>query len=308
MLPKLLGKFGATSRREIALRRAMLALRVSPSALARLGPLLPAPHRQRVWFEFVARLAFWRGVRRTVSRARWVRLTRGVPVLLYHAFGGPAGWDRYILPMRSFSRQMRALAALRYRVIPFEAFAEALGDCRLPPPRAVVITIDDGYADNAELALPVLRRRRFPATIFLVSSRIGKDNDWTRDGPLRGRPLLSLEQIARMRNGSVRFGAHTRSHCSLPKVADDQVGEEIEGSRADLELRLGTGIETFAYPYGRYDPRAVAAVKESGFIGAGTTEPRLARPDDDPALIPRIEISGSDSLIRFLVKLWFGAA
>lgn len=306
MMPKLLGWFGATSRREVALRRAMLLLRVPPGALARAGPLLPGQRRQEIWFDFVSRLGFWAGVRRSVSREVWVRLTRGVPVLLYHAFALSESRDRYVMPRRSFARQMRILRVLRYRVIAVEELAQGLREFRLPPRRAVVITIDDGYADNFEVAHPILRRRGFAATIFLVSGRLGSVNDWSACASLRGRPLMSLEQIAQMRDQSVRFGVHTRSHPSLPELPDEQVREEIEGARADLGRRLGAELEVFAYPHGRYDERSIVAVQRGGFVGACSTEPRLVRPDAEPSLIPRIEIRGCDSLPRFLFKLWFG--
>lgn len=308
MIPTLVGRFCAASPREIILLRLALALRVSPAVLAPMGALFPGQVRQAVWFEFVTRLAFWRGVRRNVSREQWLQLTRGVPVLLYHAFEDSPTSDRYAVQKRAFTRQMRALAILRYRVIAFDDLAKGLHDHRLPPCRAVVITIDDGYADNMTIAHPILTRRRYPVTIFVVSRRIGAQNDWSDAGLLRGRPLLSFDQIASLSAEGVRMGAHTRSHCSLPELSEAQVLEEIQGSRADLEQRLGTKVAAFSYPYGRHDERAVAAVERSRFIGACTTAPRLVGLADDPALIPRIEIRGSDSLLRFLTKLWFGAS
>jgi peptidoglycan/xylan/chitin deacetylase (PgdA/CDA1 family) len=304
--PELLGWFGATSRRELALRRSTLALRVPAPLLAQAQPLIPGAGRRAKWGEFVERLAFWGGVRASVSRERWLQLTRGVPVLLYHSFTQSRSGSRYILTRRAFGRQMRALAALRYEVISFEELATALRERRLPPPRAAVIAIDDGYADNFELAWPILRRRGFTATIFMISGRVDGVNDWSRDPALLGRPMLSHEQLLQLRDESVGIGAHTRTHRSLPDVPDDQLRDEIDGSREDLELRLGTAVKTFAYPYGGLDERAVAAVQEAGFAGAGTTEPRLSRPNDTPFLIPRIEIFGSDSLAQFLIKLWFG--
>ena len=306
--PKLLGWFLDPTPRDVTLRRLMLALRVPPAWLATVGAAIPGRGRRRLWFGFVSRYVFWRGVRGAMSRGRWRESTRGVPVLMYHAFTAEERGSLYVLPQRSFARQMRALALLRRRVVPFEEVAAALRDDRPLPRRAVAITIDDVYADNLELAWPVLRRRRFAATIFLVSGKIGGRNDWSRDDPVAGLPLLSAEEVRQLRDGGVGIGAHTRSHCSLPGVADQQVPAEIGGSREDLEALLDEPVTTFAYPYGRFDRRAVAAAAEADYDGACTVESRPARPGDDPLLIPRIEIKGTDSLRSFLRKLCFGGA
>jgi peptidoglycan/xylan/chitin deacetylase (PgdA/CDA1 family) len=302
----MLGWFGATTTREVVLRRIMLALRVPPSLLAWLGPIVPGSGRQEIWFDFVRRYAFWRGVRRQVSRGRWVQMTRGVPVLMYHAFSAGPSPGRYTVSRRSFGSQMRLLAVLRYRVVPFEEIAHALRESRLPPRRAVAITIDDGYADNAEVARPILRRHRFPVTVFVVSERIGGRNDWTDDPSLDGLPLLSRDQLLELRDDGMRLGAHTRTHPSLPEADDERVRWEVGGSREDLEALVHSDVTVFAYPFGRFDDRAVEAVEEAGFTGAGTTEPRLVRPDENPSLIPRIEVKGDDSTLRFLRKLWLG--
>jgi peptidoglycan/xylan/chitin deacetylase (PgdA/CDA1 family)/GT2 family glycosyltransferase len=305
-LPKLLGWFSEPTPRDVALRRLCLALRVPPALLAALGRLLPSDGGRLLWFYFVSRYAFWRGVRRSVKREYWLRLTRRVPVLMYHSFDAGETGDRYVLSRRSFARQMRLLALLRCRVIGFEQLAQALRSGPPPPRRAVVITIDDGYRDNLEIAAPILRKHRFPATVFLVSDRLGGENDWDDEGVVVGRPLLDLAEIEELRAAGVELGAHTRTHRPLPELSDADVGEEIAGSRSQLEQVLGTPVKTFAYPYGRRDERAVAAVAAAGYEAACSTHPVPARLDDDRFQIPRIEVRAGDSLWRFLIKLCRG--
>jgi peptidoglycan/xylan/chitin deacetylase (PgdA/CDA1 family) len=279
---------------ELIVRRALLVLRIPPAAL-NFGP--------RRWTEFVSRLAYWRSVRQRVGKAEWQRLTRGVPVLLYHAFGDDT--NDFVVSRRGFALQMRMLSLLGFRVVPYGELVRILSESRVPPRRTVVLTIDDGYLDSATIAVDVLGPHGFGATIFLVSGFLGGVNGWS-DDPLGGRGLLAVEDMLALRARGIEFGAHTRTHPRLPDLADDAIADEVQSSRDELERALGEPVRTFAYPYGLVDERAVAAVGRAGFVGACTTEPRPAQLDDDPLLIPRIGIMRSDSPMRFLLKVWFG--
>ncbi len=302
---RLLGWVNEPTLREVGLRRLLMALRVPASTLVAAGRLVP-PAQRDIWFGFVSRFAFWRGVRAGMSRAQWLAISRGVPVLMYHAFSADSAGERFVMPARTFAQQMRLLGLLRYRPIGLEELAAALREGRPLPRRAVVITIDDGYSDNAEVALPILRRHRFPASVFLVSERLDASNDWDTEGDVAGRPTLSSEQIAQMRAADVHFGAHTRTHRALTEADEAELAAELRGSRADLEATLGESIETLTYPYGLHDARVVEATREAGFSAACTVEAMPTRPGDDPLRIPRIEITGLDSPLRFLRKLWIG--
>jgi hypothetical protein len=60
---------------ELGLRRALIALRVPPAALAAPGRLLPGQGRKMLWLQIVRRFAFWRAVRECVSRGEWRSMT-----------------------------------------------------------------------------------------------------------------------------------------------------------------------------------------------------------------------------------------
>ncbi|MET0558012.1 MAG: polysaccharide deacetylase family protein [Solirubrobacterales bacterium] len=303
---KLLGWFYDTTPRELLIRRLLLALHAKPPWLAALGMIVPGQHRRRIWFGFVSRFTFWSGAKNRMRRRRWRETTGGVPVLMYHAFTDNGEHDRYIVSRRRFRAQMLALRLLRYKPIRFGELAEALRGGEALPWRAVVITVDDGYADNLDVAMPTLRRLGVPATFFLVSDKLGTENDWDDDGGVAHRPLMGRTEVERMRAAGAELGAHTRTHVDLPTLGSARREEEIGGSRQELEVTLGQPVLTFAYPYGRFDEATVESVDRAEFLGACTVEGSPAHLGDDPLRIPRIEIKGDDSLPRFLRKLWFG--
>jgi glycosyltransferase involved in cell wall biosynthesis len=306
--PRLLGWFLDPTPRDVTLRRLLLALRVPPALLASLGTAIPGAAAKQVWFGFVNRYVFWRGARAGMSRRRWRQSTRGVPVLMYHAFSADEEGDRFVVSGRSFGRQLRLLRLLGYRVLRFEELARLLRTGEVPPTRSVVLTIDDGYADNLTVAAPLLSRYRVPATLFVISQRLGGENDLGGEGAATTRPMLSADELRRLHGKWVTIGAHTRNHPALPAIDAEARVDEIEGSRADLAELLGEPIASFAYPFGKHDRATVATVAEAGYEGAGTVEIRPARLGDDPLRIPRIEVRGGDGLATFLRKLWLGGA
>jgi peptidoglycan/xylan/chitin deacetylase (PgdA/CDA1 family) len=307
LAPRLVGRFGDASPLELLLRRLTTALHVPSRPLAVLGRALPDGHLAQRWYSFVAGRAYWNEVRRRMPTDEWRRLARGVAVLMYHAFDdGDGEPNRFVVARRTFARQLRALSLMRFDVLSYDEFAERFAAGRLPSRRSVVMTIDDGYRDNATVAAQLLARRGARATIFLVSGRLDADNDWSEAPPLRGRPLLGTDEVEPLRTHGIDFGAHTASHPALPELDDEAIDREVGASRRELERLLGRPVRTFAYPYGRFDARTVAAVGRAGFVSACTTEPRLARLGDDPLQIPRLEINGLDSLGTFLLKVWFG--
>jgi peptidoglycan/xylan/chitin deacetylase (PgdA/CDA1 family) len=311
LLPALgLGAFNSTSVRALLMRRLLLALHTPPRVLLALSRALGQAAWGAEWHRFVAAYCYWSGVRRVVANHDlWARLIRPPVILMYHAVGKPVERPaRYRIPASRFARQMAWLHRRHYPVITLEEFARDRRAYRLPPARAVIVTFDDGYADNGALAQPILRRYGFPATIFLVSGAVGGTNQWDRDGELVGRPLLTWSDIQTLRAAGVSFGAHTRNHVPLTEVSPVEVTCEVAGSRADLEQALGSPACLFAYPHGRHDAGTQAAVAAAGFLGACCSYAGLNDPVVAQFALRRSEIRGTDSLLGFALLPWLGRA
>ena len=175
---------------------------------------------------------------------------------------------------------------------------------RLPPPKSVVLTFDDGYADNVELGLPMLERHGFAATVFLVSAA-GDRAGWRSAEDVQGRPLL-VPADARSLKGRLEFGAHSRTHPRLPSLELHELEREISGSRSELEQALGIPVTVFAYPYGEKNAAVEQAVEQAGYVAACGIEPGRNRPSCDLYALKRFEVRGTDSLLRFATTLWLG--
>jgi len=305
LLPELeLARFGDATPRTAALQRMLLALG-APLWPVRLGSRLVPRRRRASWERFVHSYLYWRGVWQAVTdRETRAQILHPPLILMYHAIGAPgepAG--RYVLPVRRFRAQLRWLRRAGYRVLALTEILECRRAYRFPPARAVILTFDDGYQDNHRVALPELRRHRAGATVFLVSGRIGEANRWDQTGELAGRPLMSWAEIVDLVEGGMEIGAHSRTHPALPAVPAATREDEIRGSRADLEARLGRDVRVFAYPYGLVDDATMRVVEAAGFdaacaVRSGANDPAVSR-----FLLRRLEIRGTDTLLAFALTL-----
>jgi peptidoglycan/xylan/chitin deacetylase (PgdA/CDA1 family) len=307
-LPRLAGFFAEYRPSWRLAWRALLALRVPPSSLERLGRLFGKRTETPSWYRFLERYCLWRGMRRAVPDKRfWRALTYGTPILMYHAFGAPGEPpSRYIIPIHRFARQMAWLHWMGCRVLSLEEYLDDRRAFRLSHARSVIITIDDGYKDNYTLAYPILRRYGFPATIFLTSSQIGATYRIEIESELNGRPMLSWPDVREMMQNGITFGAHTRTHPHLTAIPAARAQEEIEGSKRDLEERLGIPIHAFAYPFGRLDAGVQALAERAGFLGSCSTDQGLNTPATTAHRLRRVEVTGTDSLLDFALAVHFG--
>jgi peptidoglycan/xylan/chitin deacetylase (PgdA/CDA1 family)/GT2 family glycosyltransferase len=302
-----LGDFSDAWTGHLLLRRLLLATRAPVWPLAVIDRV-PARRPPASLYRFLRSYCFWRAVRRTLDdRDMWQRLTRGTVILMYHAIGEPGeGPSRFVMPAGRFRRQLAWLRLRRHPVLTLDEYVDYRERNRLPPARSVAITFDDGYVDNAELALPMLRRRDMPATFFVVTGAAGKVNWWDEGGELLGRRLLSSAGVRALHEAGMTIGAHTVSHPQLTELDSDAAEREIVESRAQLARELGSPVRHFAYPHGKSSPELVQRVRRAGFATACGVKPGangVAVPTHD---LRRMEVRGTRSLPRFAIDLWLG--
>jgi len=155
---------------------------------------------------------------------------------------------------------------------------------------ALAITFDDGYLNVAERAAPLLREYGLPATVFVVSSRAGKDNGWerTRGSHIPVLPLLDWDALGRLAESGVQVGAHSRTHPHLTRLPDSAIEDELAGCADEIERRIGKRPIALAYPYGNTDDRVVGIARRL-FSVAVTTRFRTLNSHEDRAMVPRLD-------------------
>ena len=212
------------------------------------------------------------------------------PVLMYHLVDEPVQESSVYVRPDSFERQMEFLKLHRYRVVPLEDLFRDLKAGRTIPAKTVAITFDDGTIDNFTNAFPILRKMHFPATIFMITSNIGRPG-W-----------LSQEDLKILSDSGITIGSHTTHHAFLPKLSADEVQSELTESKKSLETLLGREVTLFSYPAGGVTPAIEQAVKDAGYEGAVTTNYGAVR--NDPYSMHRVKVSDSSrNLFRFWTKV-----
>jgi len=198
--------------------------------------------------------------------------TPGVVVLIYHRVGGGSGTE-IDLSASGFDEQMAWLAASGRATSLDDAVAllasrsggapagagghssapgAASGPAGDPGDDPIVVTFDDGTADLADVATPILERHGVPATVYLATRHVDEGVEFPDDGtPLSWAAVREMAST-----GVVTFGSHTHGHLLLDRLPPADAADELDRSKALIEQNVGAPAHHFAYP------KAVAASPE----------------------------------------------
>ena len=202
-------------------------------------------------------------------------------ILAYHSVSQHRT-DGLAVPAGEFERQMDWLHRRAYRTV---TVTEFINGGFSPDEPLALITFDDGYADNYDVAFPVLKRFGFVATVFLVSDFVGTGRTFRWDSlKIRSKAdiphyaPMNWEQVRDMEGYGIEMGSHTCSHPRLTTLAVPERWEEISRSRADIEDRLGHTVSSFCYPHSEFDQTDVDLVEKAGYACAVVTAFRRGIP------------------------------
>jgi peptidoglycan/xylan/chitin deacetylase (PgdA/CDA1 family) len=210
----------------------------------------------------------------------------GLAVLTFHSISsepGPTSIDA-----ATFRMQMDVLAESGFTSMTCQDFLDWRQGRAKDAARRVLITFDDGYADFATAAFPILRERSFSCMVFVPTGKLGTREDW-HGANASARPLMSWSTLRELAGSGVEFGGHGVTHADLTRLGPDRRRQEIERCAQDLAERIGCRTRGFATPYGRVNPAVLTDLAKTYDVAFGTRFER-ARPTCALFDVPRIEM------------------
>jgi len=232
-----------------------------------------------------------------------------IPILMYHRVGAPESRrDIYCIHPGHFAAHMHTLANAGYQAVTADAFEAWLAGTQALPDNSFVLTFDDGFMGVHDHALPVLKSLGWPATVFLVASKIGQQSDWqvTTQYAMPPHPLMGTDELHRVQAGGFSLQSHSLQHHDLTTLAPDALARDLAESRTRIADLCGVAPRHLAYPYGRYNAQVAAAAAAAGFSLAFSVDSGFNAPAQDRYRIRRLDVFGSDSPSMLLRKIQFG--
>ena len=224
-----------------------------------------------------------------------------------------------------------AYLSKNYNIISLDNFLDAVENRRTLPPKALVITFDDGHIGNYAL-LPVVKTLNVPVTIFLCAAIVGTDRHYwfnhehpkysneqlkkksnrerlkilyetgfDREREYEDKQALTTEQIKGMMD-TINLQAHALFHPILPNCSDEEAKAEIIDTKALLENKFGLKINAIAYPNGDYSERDIALTKEAGYRCGLTVDYGYNTLYTDLFRLKRLDTNDTSDLNELIVK------
>lgn len=204
----------------------------------------------------------------------------GFPILEYHAITATPDTlsEIYSVPPAEFSAQLDYLQENGYTTITLNDYIRARRYGKPLPEKPIVLTFDDGYADNYTEMLPILEAHGMTAVVYVVTNFLGKNG------------YLTFEQVQDMQRRGIEIGIHGADHIPLTILDGEFLDNQIRKSKIWLEWSGLEPIGSLSYPNGAYDERIIEMLKAENYLTAVTGDVGLNSLEIDPYKLRRVHI------------------
>ena len=205
--------------------------------------------------------------------------TAQVIIYCYHRLVDKVRYPGTEIRPADFEAQMKTLKDRGITVIGMQDFlAWRRGEKNIPP-RSAIVTFDDGWRSQYDVAWPIMKKYGYPMTLFIYTEGV-------RGGSLGGGEAITWEQLAEMRDAGVDIQAHSATHQDLREGHAITVIEpgkkrtrkkltgadyeqwlhnEVVSCKELLEQRLAIKVNCFAVPFGNYNEHVKEMARNAGY-------------------------------------------
>ena len=205
----------------------------------------------------------------------------GFPILEYHQVTeeklDPV-FEVYNVPPVEFSAQLDFLQAEGYTTITLQDFMRAVHGKATLPEKPIVLTFDDGYADNYTTMLPILEAHKMTAVVYVITNEVGKKN------------YMSLDQLKDMQRRGVEIGSHTSDHLALTSLDAETQLRQIRDSKRFLEWSGLATIYSLSYPNGAFNDEITEILRREQYLTAVTGDAGLNTLETNPYKLYRVNV------------------
>lgn len=203
--------------------------------------------------------------------------------------------DNLVMDIENFEKQLKYLKKHHYKTLTLdEFFCYHNKTCKIPK-KSVLITMDDGYMSNYELAFPLLKKYDMHAVVFYVGNNYDGHN----------KNYMNIDIIKKIKNEYPNIEVASHSYNLHEDGAIDRGINYIKEDFRKMHEIINTSY--FAYPYGHYNDDIIEVLKDNNYKLAFTFGPeknhRKAKISDDAYLISRLNISNDLPLWKFILRL-----
>jgi len=224
---------------------------------------------------------------------------------MYHKISATTS-EGLTISTEKLKRQFQFLAEQDFRTYHLSELADL---SILPKKKNIVITFDDGYVSQLELALPLLQKYNLKATFFIPLQYLGKEDVWNAET----EPIMDTESLRSLDPTLIELAYHSYAHqkyTHLTPAAIEADTQKAFATASENALPLGSFL---AYPYGKF-PRKnpekahfIQHLKDNQFTYGLRIGNRLNRfPFKNPYEIERIDVKGEWELKKFGRKIKYG--